>query len=390
MTAKTADLSKELMDGIHKYLQSDAYKTLLNTMSHFHRYSLNNSILIALQTDGKATQVASFTAWKALGRTVNKGEKGIKIFAPLPYRQKAEVPSSNGIDAVKPDDNGKTVLHSVKATPVDHAEITRMGFKVAYTFDISQTSGKPLPEIAPRLTGSVDGYQDLLTAVRDACPVAVVIGPVEHSSALGYYSPSECEVRIRENISELQTLKTMIHETAHARLHAAGTDGAAFSREDKEIQAESVAYIVCAHYRLDTSDYSFPYVANWAAGDEKQVMHNLQIIKDASDAIIRSVDQTLERLSLERQDRAVYKYAEGYLALQRQEDGAWYYERFGIDYQSKISGSIVQAGLRVDQAATKAAFQLGYTGAMQQIGVQDFFYQRSIAQIEQNSHHMHH
>ena len=119
-------------------------------------------------------------------------------------------------------------------------------------------------------------------------------------------------------------------------------------------------------------------------------MHNLQIIKDASDAIIRSVDQTLERLSLERQDRAVYKYAEGYLALQRQEDGAWYYERFGIDYQSKISGSIVQAGLRVDQAATKAAFQLGYTGAMQQIGVQDFFYQRSIAQIEQNSHHMHH
>ncbi len=154
-------------------------------------------------------------------------------------------------------------------------------------------------------------------------------------------------------------------------------------------EAESVAYIVCAHYGLDTSDYSFPYVANWASGNEKQVLENLHIIKDAADAIIQSADQTLERLSLERQNQAVYKYPEGYLSLQRQENDTWHYERFGIDYRPKISGNIAQPGLRVDQAATKAAFQLGYTGALQQINSQDFFYKRSIAQIETNSHHIH-
>ncbi len=381
MTAKAADLSRQLTEGIHTYLQSDAYKTLLNTMSHFHRYSLNNSILIALQTDGKATQVASYTAWKALGRTVNKGEKGIQIFSPLPYRKRVET--------TVVDNNGSPVLHPDGTPVVNRTEVSQMGFKVAYTFDISQTSGKPLPEIAPKLNGSVDDYPDLQAAIREACPVSVVIGPIDHSSALGYYSPAEREVRVREGMGELQTLKTMIHETAHARLHATGTDGAKFSREDKEIQAESVAYIVCAQYGLDTSDYSFPYVANWASGNEKQVLENLRIIKDAADAIIQSVDQTLERLSLERQDQAVYKYPDGYLSLQRQEDDTWHYERFGIDYRPKISGNIAQPGLRVDQVATKAAFQLGYTGALQQINSQDFFYKRSIAQIETNSHHMH-
>ena len=234
----------------------------------------------------------------------------------------------------------------------------------------------------------MDDYKDLATAVREACPVSVVFGPIE-GPALGYYSPAEQEVRIREGMSELQSLKTMIHETVHARLHSTGTAGAEFSREDKEIQAESIAYIVCAHYSLDTSDYSFPYVSTWASGNEKRIMTNLQVIKDASDEIIRSMDRSLERIFLEHQDQAVYKYPEGFLSLQRHDDGTWQYERFGTDYLPKISGTIPKTGLRIDQAATKAAFQLGYTGALQQTDPHDFLYRKEIAQIEQNSCHIH-
>ena len=376
--ASVTALSKQLWEGIHQYLQSETYQALLKTMAKFHHYSLNNSILISLQTGGNASQVASFTTWKALGRNVNKGEKGIKIFSPLPYRKQSET--------VKTDSNGRPVLDAEGNPVIEHTEASRMGFKVSYVFDISQTSGKALPEVACELDGSVNGYGDLTTAVREACPVSVVFGPVE-GPALGYYSPVEQEVRIRKGMSELQSLKTMIHETAHARLHAAGTAGAAFSREDKEIQAESIAFIVCAHYGLDTSEYSFPYVASWSSGDEKQLMTNLQVIKDASDGIIHSMDQSLERISLERQEQAVYKYPEGFLSFQRISDGTWQYERFGTDYLPKLSGSIPQAGLRIDQAATKAAFQLGYTGTMQQTDPYDFLYRKEIAQIEHNFCH---
>lgn len=374
--ASVQELSKELREGVHAYLNSEAYRELLAVMSRFHRYSLNNSILIAVQTGGKATQVASYTAWKAFGRTVNKGEKGIRIFSPVPYRTKD--------DLLKTDPDKEVSSSQEKNANPREPDPSRIGFRVAYVFDISQTIGKPLPKAVQELSGSVEEYPDLQTAVREACPVSVVFGPID-GPANGYYSPVEQEVRVREGMSELQSLKTMIHETAHARLHAIGSSGAEFARDDKEIQAESVAFIVSAHYGLDTSEYSFPYVAHWASGDEKQVMSNLQIIREASSSIIHSMDQTLERLSLERQEQAVYKYPEGFLSLQRMSDGTWRYERFGADYLPKLSGSITQAGLRSDQAAAKAAFQLGYTGAMQQTDPRDFLYRRSIAQTEQNS-----
>jgi len=379
--ASVQELSKELREGVHAYLNSEAYRELLTVMSRFHRYSLNNSILIAVQTGGKATQVASYTTWKAFGRTVNKGEKGIRIFSPVPYRTKEDFPKTAPTTEASPSQEGNA----------DHREQDppRIGFRVAYVFDISQTSGKALPETVQELSGSVDEYPDLQAAVREACPVSVVFGPID-GPANGYYSPVEQEVRIREGMSELQSLKTMIHETVHARLHAAGTAGAAFSREDKEIQAESVAFIVSSHYGLDTSEYSFPYVASWSSGDEKQLMTNLQVIKDASDGIIHSMDQSLERISLERQEQAVYKYPEGFLSFQRISDGTWQYERFGTDYLPKLSGSIPQTGLRIDQAATKAAFQLGYTGTMQQTDPYDFLYRKEIAQIEHNFCHIRH
>lgn len=378
--ASVAELSQKLREGVHTYLNSDKYQELLTVMSRFHHYSLNNSILIALQTGGKATQVASYTTWKALGRSVSKGEKGIRIFSPLPYKQKLDPTMADPSEEVTPSKD--------KKTRPNEQTISRIGFKVAYVFDISQTSGKPLPEVTSELMGSIEDYEDLQAAVKEACPVCVVYGPIA-GNTFGYFSPSEQEVRIREGLSEIQSLKTLIHETAHARLHAAGTDGAAFSRDDKEIQAESVAFIVSAHYGLDTSAYSFPYVANWASGDEKQVMSNLQIIKDASFAIIHSMDQTLERLSLERQTHGVYKYPEGYLSLQKEAEGSWHYERFGTDFLPKVSGSIPQPGLRIDQAASKAGFLLGYTGALQPVDPQDFQYSRSIAHTEENFRHIH-
>ena len=377
--ASVQELSKELREGVHAYLNSEAYRELLTVMSRFHRYSLNNSILIAVQTDGKATQVASYTAWKAFGRTINKGEKGIRIFSPVPYRTKDDLP--------KTDPDKEVSSSQEKNANPREPDPSRIGFRVAYVFDISQTSGKPLPKAVQELSGSVEEYPDLQTAVREACPVSVVFGPID-GPANGYYSPVEQEVRIREGMSELQSLKTMIHEMAHARLHAIGSSGAEFARDDKEIQAESVAFIVCAHYGLDTSEYSFPYVASWSSGDEKQLMMNLQVIKDASDRIIHSMDQSLERISLERQEQAVYKYPEGFLSFQRISDGTWQYERFGTDYLPKLSGSIPQAGLRIDQAATKAAFQLGYTGTMQQTDPYDFLYRKEIAQIEHNFCHI--
>lgn len=378
--ASVAELSRELREGVHAYLNSDKYRELLTVMSRFHRYSLNNDFLIALQTGGKATQVASFTTWKALGRTVNKGEKGIRIISPIPYKQKT--------DPAMGDTDNEGILTKDRKNTSNEQTASHIGFKVAYVFDVSQTSGKPLPEVTPELMGSVEDYEDLQAAIKEACPVCVVYGPIA-GNTFGYFSPSEQEVRIREDLSELQSLKTLIHETAHARLHAAGTDGAAFSRDDKEIQAESVAFIVSAHYGLDTSAYSFPYVANWASGDEKQVMSNLQIIKDASSAIIHSMDQALERLSLERQTYGVYKYSDGYLVLQKESDGTWHYERFGTDFLPKVSGSIPQTGLRIDQAASKAGFVLGYTGTLQQIDPQGFQYSCSIAHIEENGRHIH-
>lgn len=169
-----------------------------------------------------------------------------------------------------------------------------MGYRVAYTFDISQTSGKALPTVMTELQGKVHNYAGFRKAIQEVCPVEIIIGPVE-GSAKGYYSPTEQEVRIREGMSELQNIKTALHETAHARLHNPMLSDHPFSREEKEIQVESISFIVAAHYGLDTSDYSFPYVSVWASGDMKRIEENLEIIKKESAKIISEIDESLEK-----------------------------------------------------------------------------------------------
>lgn len=370
-----AELTAQLKAGIQSYLQSGKYEELLRTMAKFPNYSLNNTILISLQTNGQATQVAPYTAWKAMGRSVNAGEKGIKIIAPTSYQRT--------ILQEKKDTNGKSLIGSDGKVITETVKVRAMGYRVAYTFDISQTSGKALPTVMTELQGKVHNYADFRKAIQEVCPVEIVTGPIEGNTK-GYYSPDEQEVRIREGMSELQNIKTALYETAHARLHNPALTECNFSQSEKEIQAESIAFIVAAHYGLDTSDYSFPYVSVWASGNVKRIEENLEIIKKESAKIISEIDESLEKNRMEQMQIGIYQYDEGYLKLQRQEDDRWHYERYGKDMQPKISGSIDQKGLRLDQAATSALFILGYTGSKHLISQEAEPFLKNM--VEQHTH----
>ena len=370
-----AELTAQLKAGIQSYLQSGKYEELLRTMAKFPNYSLNNTILISLQTNGQATQVAPYTAWKAMGRSVNAGEKEIKIIAPTSYQRT--------ILQEKKDTNGKSLIGSDGKVITETVKVRAMGYRVAYTFDISQTSGKALPTVMTELQGKVHNYADFRKAIQEVCPVEIVTGPIEGNTK-GYYSPDEQEVRIREGMSELQNIKTALHETAHARLHNPALTECNFSQSEKEIQAESIAFIVAAHYGLDTSDYSFPYVSVWASGNVKRIEENLEIIKKESAKIISEIDESLEKNRMEQMQIGIYQYDEGYLKLQRQEDDRWHYERYGKDMQPKISGSIDQKGLRLDQAATSALFILGYTGSKHLISQEAEPFLKNM--VEQHTH----
>ena len=315
-----------------------------------------------------------------MGRSVNAGEKGIKIIAPAPYQRTIlqEKKDTNGKSLIGPD--GKVITEIVK--------IRALTYHVAYTFDISQTSGKALPTVMTELQGEVPNYADFQKAIQDACPVEIVTGPIEGNTK-GYYSPDEQEVRIREGMSELQNIKTALHETAHARIHNPALAECNFSQSEKEIQAESIAFVVAAHYGLDTSDYSFPYVSVWASGNVKRIEENLEIIKKESAKIISEIDESLEKSKMEQMQTGIYQYDEGYLKLQRQEDGSWHYERYGKDMKPKISGSIDQKELRLDQAATSALFILGYTGSKHLISQESESFLKNMADTHAHTRSRH-
>lgn len=353
---RIAELTEKLHAGVADYLQSGKYKQLLDTFSRFHCYSTNNSILIAMQNPA-ATQVASYTTWKSLGRYPAKGTHGMKIICPMPYRRKE-------MQDVTDTKTGETRKEEVI--------VQCIGFHTATVFDVSQTDGKPLPEVAPELDGGIADH-DLINAVKDAVPpgIAVVVGPVS-GSANGYFSAVEREIRVKDGMSERQTLKTLIHETAHACLHDSVLDADAdkVSREDKEIQAESVAYVVCQHYGIDTGDYSFPYVGTWAAGNIKDVMRNLDTVKRCSASLIDSIDKSLAYIRKERQTEATYKTETGYLQVNRAPDGTWQYEAYSAAGGRTYSGDITQTGLTSDRAAQTALAMHGYIGPYQETASQ--------------------
>ena len=291
---KPADKLKEITDrleqGITELFESERYKEYLRVMSKFHNYSFNNTLLIAMQKPD-ASLVAGFSSWKNnFGRNVMKGEKGIKIIAPSPFTVKQEVEKTD-------PQTGKPVIGKDGKPVTEEKEIKVPAYRVVSVFDVSQTEGRELPDIAvDELTGDVDRFKDFFAALEQVSPVPVGFEKIE-GGAHGYYHLEEKRIAIDEGMSDLQTLKTAIHEIAHAKLHDIDLNAPKekqkprVDRRTREVEAESVAYTVCQHYGLDTSDYSFGYVAGWSSGKElAELRGSLETIRNTAAEMINAID----------------------------------------------------------------------------------------------------
>lgn len=280
------DLTEQLEKSIQDFMESEKYKAFLSSMAKFHNYSLNNQILIAVQKPD-STLCAGYTTWQKQNRYVKKGEKGIRIICPAPYKKeylKDVIDKTTGKPELLPDGKAKQEIVQ-KVIPF---------FKVGYVYDISQTEGQPLPEVTHRLKGDLDSdLKRLKEALLEVSPVPVAFQPVE-GSANGFYSPTAGEIVVDNTLSEKQSLKTLIHETAHALLHNPEASSSQSTRETKEVEAESVAYVVCQYFGLDTSDYSFGYIAGWSSGKgTPELKASLENIRNTSNEIISNVEQIL-------------------------------------------------------------------------------------------------
>ena len=297
---KLKEITDRLEQGITELFDSERYKEYLRVMSKFHNYSFNNTLLIAMQKPD-ASLIAGFTAWKnQFQRNVKKGEKGIKIIAPSPFKIKQET------EKIDPQTQ-KPVIGRDGKPVTEEKEITIPAYKVVSVFDVSQTEGKELPDIAvDALTGDVEQYSDFFAALEKTSPVPIGFEKIE-GGAHGYYHLEDKRIALDEGMSELQTLKTAIHEIAHAKLHDIDLNAPKdeqqprVDRRTREVEAESVAYTVCQHYGLDTSDYSFGYVAGWSSGRElAELKSSLETIRSAAADIINSIDGHIAQIQKEQ------------------------------------------------------------------------------------------
>ena len=293
------EITDKLEQGIKELFESERFKEYLRTMSKFYNYSFNNTLLIAMQKPD-ATLIAGYTSWQRnFDRQVMKGEKGIKILAPAPYKAQVEMEKIDP-KTQRPmlDADGKPVTETV--------EVMRPAFKVVSVFDVSQTDGKELPDImVGELTGSVEQYEDFWRILKEISPVPVGLENIE-GGAHGYYHLTEKRIAIDDGMSEMQTIKTLIHEIAHAKLHAIDPDEKVSpeekkDRHTKEVEAEAVAYTVCQRYGLETSDYSFGYIAGWSSDKEtKELKGSLETIRSTAADMIESIDEKLKLLAQEK------------------------------------------------------------------------------------------
>ena len=293
------EITDKLEQGIKELFESERFKEYLRTMSKFYNYSFNNTLLIAMQKPD-ATLIAGYTSWQRnFDRQVMKGEKGIKILAPAPYKAQVEMEKIDP-KTQRPmlDSDGKPVTETV--------EVMRPAFKVVSVFDVSQTDGKELPDImVGELTGSVEQYEDFWRILKEISPVPVGLENIE-GGAHGYYHLTEKRIAIDDGMSEMQTIKTLIHEIAHAKLHAIDPDVKVSpeekkDRHTKEVEAEAVAYTVCQRYGLETSDYSFGYIASWSSDKEtKELKGSLETIRSTAADMIESIDEKLKLLAQEK------------------------------------------------------------------------------------------
>lgn len=284
----TKALAEHLKEGMKNYLDSDQFKSFLDTMSKFHNYSLNNIHLLKMQNPN-VTQVASFNKWKTdFDRTVKKGAKALKIW--VPYQVKTKIP-----------ENQKELNFSPSENEMDQKEITVTRFKLGNVFDVSQTEGKELPKAIHELTGSVKDYEDLYRAAKAVSmdnQVPISFEEIKRENTRGYYSPSENRIVISKKLKgEEHILKTIFHEMAHADLHK-GTN-AQYGDDQyrkQELQAESVAYVVASHFGFDTSSYSFGYLAIWAKDKNgfEDMVEQLQVVQKEAKSLIDRMDAKLE------------------------------------------------------------------------------------------------
>ena len=293
------EITDKLEQGIKELFESERFKEYLRTMSKFYNYSFNNTLLIAMQKP-EATYVAGYTSWQRnFDRQVMKGEKGIKILAPAPYKTQEE---REKIDPV----TQKPVIGADGNAVTETVEVLCPAFKVVSVFDVSQTDGKELPDIiVDELKGTVENYEAFFDALKQESPVPISFEDIP-GGAKGFFSPVESRIAIQEGMSEIQTVKTAIHEIAHAKLHAFKPDEKAApedkkDRHTKEVEAESVAYTVCQRYGIETSDYSFGYIAGWSSGKEtKELKSSLDTIRKTAAEMIEGIDAKLKVLLAEK------------------------------------------------------------------------------------------
>lgn len=298
---KVQEITDKLEEGLKELFESEKYKTYLSTMSKFHNYSFNNTLLIAMQKP-EATLVAGYKAWqKNFERHVNKGEKAIRILAPAPYKIKEE---RDKLDPV----TGEMMFDENGMPQKEQVEVTIPAFRAVSVFDVSQTDGKPIPELeAQELLSTVEGYEDFVQALMNVAPVPIGFEDIPGDSK-GYFHTEEKRIAVQENMSESQTLKTMVHEVAHSMLHNKEInrddliEEPAKDRNTKEVEAESVAYTVCQHFGIDTSDYSFGYIAGWSSGkDMKELKSSLDTIRKTASELITGIEGSLRELQLNRE-----------------------------------------------------------------------------------------
>ena len=369
----SAERMKEITDrletGIQELFESERYKAYLTSMAKFHSYSFNNTLLIAMQG---GQLVAGYNKWRDdFHRNVKKGEKAIKILAPAPFKAKKEVQ--------KLDAQGRPVMGKDGKPVTEVQEIQVPAFKIVSVFDVSQTEGEPLPSIGvEELTGSVERYGEFFKALEQTSPVPIGFEDIPGGSH-GYYHLTEKRIAIQEGMSELQTLKTAIHEIAHSKLHAIDPEAPAIEQADRpdsrtrEVQAESVAYAVCQHYGLDTSDYSFGYVAGWSSGkDLKELKASLETIRATAHELITTIDGHLAQLQKERQAQQEQPQAAPLEQAAEQSDPDSVFSKLPPEQQQEMTDSVkamlqtlidadLKSTVEVSQGTKEAAQAQGFT-----------------------------
>lgn len=336
------EITERLEQGVKELFTSEMYTEYLKTMSQFHNYSFNNTLLIAMQKPD-ATLVAGYQAWqKKFKRQVKKGEKGIQIIAPAPIREKEEIekfdPETNE-PILRPDGQPETeeVVHIIPR------------FRIATVFDVSQTYGEPLPELeTPELMGNVENYEVFMQALREISPVPIRFDEIE-SGAKGYYSTVNKETVIQQGMSEMQTMKTGIHETTHAKLHDREIMeelGEKKNQMTREVEAESVAYTVCQYFGLDTSDYSFPYIAGWSSSvDMKELRASMDTIRKTAGEMIDGMTEVMQQLMREQPEKEELEETVGFVKNQEKYQEVELFDVPALFANGRVDQAILPPGI---------------------------------------------